>query len=267
MRQRPWPPAVTERVADIAVIGGSGFYTLDDDLAELPVDTPYGAPSDTITLATIAGQRVAFMPRHGRDHTVPAHAVNFRANLWALHSLGADTVIAPCTVGSLRADVHPGDMVVLDNLIDRTWGRADTFFDGSDGVVNHTGFAEPYDPRLRAVAVAACGANGVTVHDGGTVVVINGPRFSTRAESRWFASIGASVVNMTQYPESFLAAELGIAYCGIALVTDYDAGIEGVHERAVTMDEVLAVMRANVDRVRGVIHSMIEMLGADDRPA
>jgi 5'-methylthioadenosine phosphorylase len=266
MRQRLWPPTVDVRVAEIAVIGGSGFYALADDLEERSVDTPYGSPSDTITLATFGGQRVAFLPRHGRDHTVPAHAVNFRANLWALHSLGVRGVIAPCTVGSLRADVHPGEMMVLDNLVDRTWGRADTYFDGSDGVVNHTGFAEPYDERLRATAVAACRANDVTVHDSGTVVVINGPRFSTRAESRWFASIGASVVNMTQYPESFLAAELALPYCGIALVTDYDAGIEGVHERAVTMDEVLAVMRANVDRVRGVIHSMIELLGADDRP-
>jgi len=246
--------------ADYAVVGGSGFYSIADDTTEIEIDTPYGATSDVVTVATVAGRRVAFMPRHGHEHTVPAHAVNFRANLWALHSLGVRGVIAPCSVGSLRADVHPGEMVVLDNLIDRTTGRADTYFDGSDGVVNHIGFAEPYDPVLRAAAIDACRANGVVVHERGTVVVINGPRFSTRAESRWFGSIGAAVVNMTQYPEAALAAELALPYCGIALVTDYDAGIEGVHERAVTMDEVLAVMRANVQHVRAVITSMVASL-------
>lgn len=246
--------------ADYAVIGGSGFYSLSDDTTELDIDTPYGATSDKVTIVTVAGRRVAFMPRHGSEHTVPAHAVNFRANLWALHSLGVRGVIAPCSVGSLRADVHPGEMVVLDNLIDRTTGRADTYFDGDDGVVNHIGFAEPYDPTLRAAAIEACRANDVVVHEQGTVVVINGPRFSTRAESRWFGSMGASVVNMTQYPEAALAAELALPYCGIALVTDYDAGIEGVHERAVTMDDVLAVMRANVERVRAVITSMVASL-------
>lgn len=246
--------------ADFAVIGGSGFYSMSDDTTEIEIDTPYGATSDHVTIAAVAGRRVAFMPRHGHEHTVPAHAVNFRANLWALHSLGVRGVIAPCSVGSLRADVRPGEMVVLDNLIDRTTGRADTYFDGSDGVVNHIGFAEPYDPMMRAKAIDACRANDVQVHEQGTVVVINGPRFSTRAESRWFGSMGATVVNMTQYPEAALAAELALPYCGIALVTDYDAGIEGVHERAVTMEEVLAVMRANVEHVRAVITSMVALL-------
>lgn len=246
--------------ADYAVIGGSGFYSMSDDTTEIEIDSPYGPPSDKVTIATVGTRRVAFMPRHGHEHTVPAHAVNYRANMWALHSLGVRGVIAPCSVGSLRADVRPGEMVVLDNLIDRTSGRHDTFFDGADGVVNHIGFADPYDPMLRTKAVEACRANGVVVHERGTVVVINGPRFSTRAESRWFGSMGASVVNMTQYPEAVLAAELALPYCGIALVTDYDAGIEGVHERAVTMEDVLAVMRANIERVRAVITSMVALL-------
>ena len=233
------------------------------DTTEVSVDTPYGATSDSLNIATVGGKAVAFLPRHGRDHTVPAHAVNYRANMWALQSLGVRMVIAPCSVGSLQADIAPGEMVVVDNLVDRTWGRADTYFDGADGVVNHIGFAEPYDASLRGIAVAACQQNEVTVHQTGTVVVINGPRFSTKAESRWFSSMGWSVVNMTQYPESFLAAELGMAYCGIALVTDYDAGIEGVHERPVTMDEVFAVMHANVDRVRRVITTMIEQIQPD----
>jgi 5'-methylthioadenosine phosphorylase len=260
MRTRSWPPEVATPIADVAVLGGSGFYSLATDVAEHAVDTPYGPASDVVTIATIGGRRVAFLPRHGRDHTIPAHAVNYRANMWALQSTGATAVIAPCSVGSLRAELAPGDMVVLDNLVDRTWGRADTYFDGSDGVVNHVGMAMPYADGLRAVALAACAANDVTVHHDGTVVVINGPRFSTKAESRWFSSMGWSVVNMTQYPEVALAAELHMPYCGIALVTDYDAGIDGVHERPVTMDEVLAVMRANVDRVRAVITSMVEQL-------
>ncbi len=262
MRTREWPPKVNDadRLAAVGVIGGSGFYSLGSDAEHLTIDTPYGATSDDITLVTIAERRVAFMPRHGREHTIAAHAVNYRANLWALHSIGVRSLIAPCSVGSLRADIAPGQMVVLDNLIDRTWGRADSYFDGSDGVVNHVGFADPYDDGLRRLAVEACADNNVAVHLHGTVVVINGPRFSTRAESRWFSSIGASVVNMTQYPEAVLAAELSLAYCGLALVTDYDAGIEGVHERPVTMQEVLAVLHSNVDRVGEVIATMIEML-------
>jgi 5'-methylthioadenosine phosphorylase len=270
MRTRPWPPDTDERFSplgiDLAVIGGSGFYEFADNVHHLQVDTPYGAPSDRVAVAsfdTPQGTRaVAFLPRHGAEHTVPAHAVNYRANLWALRSLGARRVIAPCSVGSLRAELQPGHMVVLDNLVDRTWGRGDTYFDGADGVVNHVGFAEPYDVTLRGAAVEACRVHGVTVHDGGTVVVINGPRFSTKAESRWFSAMGWSVVNMTQYPEAFLAAELQMAYCGIALVTDYDAGLEGVHERPVTMDEVFAVMRANVSNVRAVITSMIETVAS-----
>jgi 5'-methylthioadenosine phosphorylase len=260
MHSRPWPPAIANRVADVAVIGGSGYYEFADDVRTVSIDTPYGVTSDHIALAEVGSKTVAFLNRHGHEHTVPAHRVNFRANLWALHSLGVRAVVAPCAVGSLQAHIAPEHMVVLDNLIDRTWGRADTYFDGDDGVVNHVTFAHPYDASLRALAIAACKAEGVTVHEAGTVVVINGPRFSTRDESRWFSSIGGSVVNMTQYPEAVLAAELQLPFVGIALVTDYDAGLEGIEDRPVTMEQVMAVMRANVAAFRRVVTRLVDAL-------
>lgn len=257
MRTRPWPPAVSERRVGVALIGGSGFYELADDVEMVTVETPYGDPSDQVAIARFGGRTVAFLPRHGREHTIPAHRVNYRANMWALHSLGAEAVIAPCSTGSLSAEVAPGHLVVLDNMIDRTRGRSDTYFDGDDGVVNHVTFAHPYDDELRRLAIDACRTEGVTVWERGTVAVVNGPRFSTLAESRWFASIGATVVNMTQYPEAVLAAELRTPYVGIALVTDYDAGVEGVHERPVTMDDVLTVMRENVATFRNVAARLV----------
>ncbi|MEX0847007.1 MAG: S-methyl-5'-thioadenosine phosphorylase [Ilumatobacteraceae bacterium] len=245
--------------APIGVVGGSGFYEFLTDAEEHLIDTPFGAPASPITIGSIGGHRVAFLARHGRQHEFAAHRVPFRANVWALHSVGVRSLIAPCSVGSLQPDIHPGQMVVLDQLVDRTWGRPDTFHDvggpggepGTMGSVHHQSFAEPYDAGLRGQLVAAARRTGVEVIDGGTMVVINGPRFSTRAESRWFRSMGWQVVNMTGYPESVLAAELGMRYAALALVTDYDAGVDG-HE-PVTMDEVFAMMRANVARVRDVI--------------
>jgi 5'-methylthioadenosine phosphorylase len=265
MRTRTWPPRVDQSIADVAVIGGSGFYELAEVVRHVQISTPYGAPSDDIAIARIAGRNVAFIPRHSREHTIPAHRVNYRANLWALHATGARAVIAPCAAGSLAVSIAPGSMVILDNLIDRTHGRADTFFDGEDGVVNHVTFAQPYDAALRALCVDACRAEGVVAHDRGVVVVINGPRFSTAAESKWFAAIGGSVVNMSQYPEAVLAAELQLPYAGIALVTDYDAGIEGIEDRAVTMDQVLAVMRSNVQTFRRVMIRIIASFELRDR--
>lgn len=258
----------TRATADIGVIGGSGFYELldgagevgeIDEIDEVDVDTPWGRPASPISIGTIGGHRVAFLARHGRRHEFAAHRVPFRANVWALHSVGVRTLIAPCSVGSLQPDLHPGQMVVIDQLVDRTWGRPDTFHDvggpsgepGTDGPVHHQGFADPYDAQVRRVLLDAARRVGVDVVDGGTMVVINGPRFSTRAESRWFRSMGWSVVNMTGYPEAVLAAELGMRYGGLALVTDHDAGVDG-HE-PVTMDVVFSVMRANVERVRRVI--------------
>lgn len=233
----------------IGVVGGSGFYEFLSDADEHAIDTPYGPPAAPVMTGTIGGQVVAFLPRHGRHHDFVAHRVPFRANLWALHSLGVTSLIAPCSVGSLQPDIHPEQMVVVDQLVDRTWGRPDTFHD--EPPVHHQSFADPYDAGLRAALVAAGRRTGADVLDGGTMVVINGPRFSTRAESRWFREMGWHVVNMTGYPEAVLAAELGIRYATVALVTDYDAGVDG-HE-PVTMDTVMAVMRANVARVQALI--------------
>jgi len=254
-------PVTDPPVAGIGVLGGSGFYAFLDDVTHVPVHTPYGEPSAPVAVGTVGGRRVAFLPRHGAHHEHPPHKVNYRANLWAMRELGVQRILAPCAVGSLRPDVHPGDVVVCDQLVDRTRSRPDTFFDG--GVVGHIGFADPYCPELRAVAVDVARSEGVAVRDGGTVVVIQGPRFSTRAESRWFAQMGWDVVNMTQYPEAALARELGICYAAMALVTDYDTGLEGVEGiRPVTMDEVFGVLADNVDKTRRMLFSAIPAIPA-----
>lgn len=234
----------------LGVFGGSGFYEFVDDADEHVVETPYGPPAAPIVVGTIAGHEVAFMARHGVRHDYQPHRVPYRANVWAMHLIGVTSIIAPCSVGSLQPDIHPGQLVVVDQLIDRTWGRADTFHD-SDRDIHHQTFAEPYDGGLRAGLVAAARRTGADVHDGGTMVVINGPRFSTAAESRWFRAMGWHVVNMTGYPEAVLAAELGLRYATVALVTDYDAGVDG--QEPVTMEQVFAVMRANVARVREIL--------------
>jgi 5'-methylthioadenosine phosphorylase len=238
--------------ADVGVFGGSGFYSFLDDVEEVSIDTPYGPPASPVAIGAIEGVPVAFLARHGRSHELPPHKVNWRANAWALRELGVRWIVGPCAVGSLRPDRHPGVMVVVDQLVDRTWGRGDTFFDGP--VPTHVPFADPYCPELRTPLLAAAADEGVTAHDGGTVVVIQGPRFSTRAESRWFRSQGWDVVNMTQYPEALLARELGICYAGLALVTDYDTGVEGVEDvEAVTMEAVFQVLEANVEKTRRVL--------------
>ena len=257
---------MTSPVAEIAVIGGSGFYAFLDDTRQLPVHTPYGPPSAPVTIATVGDRSVAFLPRHGLAHEYPPHRVNYRANLWALHSLGVKRVIAPCAVGSLQPGIAPGQFVILDQLVDRTWGRPDTYFDGP--VVGHVSFADPYCPELARVVAAAQlavpGLADLTMHQGGTVVVIQGPRFSTRAESNWYRSAGWEVINMTQYPEAFLARELGMCYCGLALVTDYDTGLEGVAGIApVTMEQVFAIMAANVARTRELLLAAIPTVSAD----
>ena len=225
------------------------------------MQTPYGPPSARLAVGELAGRRVAFLARHGLQHEVPAHRVNYRANLWAFRRLGVRRVLAPCSVGSLQPPIEPGHFVVCDQLVDRTSGRADTYFDGP--TLAHVSFADPYCPELRRVAVAAARVEGITVHERGTVVVIQGPRFSTRAESRWFSANGWDVVNMTQYPEAVLARELGMCYAGIALATDYDAGLEGVEGiGAVTIETVFAVLAANVERVQGLLTAMVPAVPA-----
>jgi 5'-methylthioadenosine phosphorylase len=239
--------------AEVGVIGGSGLYWLLDDATEVAVSTPYGDPSDPITVADVDGRRVAFLPRHGRDHRYPPHKIPYRANLWALRSIGVRQIIAPCAVGGLRAELGPGSFVVPDQLIDRTSGRAQTFYDS--GAV-HVNFADPYCPVGRATVLAAARPLGAI--DGGTMVVVEGPRFSTRAESRWFAAIGGTIVNMTGHPEAVLARELALCYTAIALVTDLDAGVEG--DQGVTQEEVFRVFAENTDRLRGALFDAIRAL-------
>jgi 5'-methylthioadenosine phosphorylase len=250
---------LTDR-AEIGVFGGSGFYSLLDDVREVKVDTPYGPPSDSFFLATVAGRSVAFLPRHGRRHTIPPHKINYRANVWAMRSLGVKAVISPCAAGSLQLHVKPGDFVVSDQFVDRTRNRVDTFYDGP--IVTHLSSADIYDPVLRGLAVETIKDHGIEVHDGGTVVVISGPRFSTKAESKWFSDAGWEVINMTQYPEAWLCRELGMAVVNIALITDYDAG---VHEGTEAVDavSVLEVFAQNADRIQKVVLDLIGRFPAD----
>jgi 5'-methylthioadenosine phosphorylase len=237
--------------ADVGVFGGSGFYRFLDDVTEVAVETPFGPTSAPVAIGTLDDRTVAFLPRHGRTHDLPPHRIPYRANVWAMHALGVTSVFGPCASGSLQPHVVPGAFVVPDQLVDRTWGRPDTFFDGPD--THHVAFGDPYDHDLRQVAVSACRAEGVEVHDGGTVTVIQGPRFSTRAESRWFGSQGWEVINMTQHPEAVLCREAGLRYAAIALITDFDAGLEGDDIPAVTQEEVFAFFEANVETVRRVL--------------
>jgi 5'-methylthioadenosine phosphorylase len=246
--------------AEIGVFGGSGFYSLLDDVREVKVDTPYGAPSDSYFLADVAGRSVAFLPRHGRRHTLPPHRVNYRANVWAMKALGVRAVISPCAAGSLQRAVEPGHFVVCDQFVDRTSGRADTFFDGP--IVSHVSSAEVYDPELRRIAIEVIREHGITVHERGTVVVIQGPRFSTKAESKWFSDAGWEVINMTQYPEAYLCRELGMAVVNISLITDYDAGVL-LGTEAVTAHDVLQVFNTNAARIQQVVLEMIRRFPAD----
>jgi 5'-methylthioadenosine phosphorylase len=248
------------RQAEIGVFGGSGFYSLLDDVREVKVDTPYGAPSDSFFLANVAGRAIAFLPRHGRRHTIPPHKINYRANVWAMRSLGVKAVISPCAAGSLQLHVKPGDFVVCDQFVDRTRNRVDTFYDGP--IVTHLSSADIYDPVLRDLAVQTIRDHGIEVHDGGTMVVISGPRFSTKAESKWFSDAGWQVIGMTGYPEAWLCRELGMAVVNIALITDYDAG---VHEGTEAVDamSVLEVFAQNADRIQKVVLDLIGRFPAD----
>ncbi len=231
----------------LAVVGGSGFYSFLDDPEEVPVATPYGEPSAPVAVGRVAGRTVAFLPRHGVGHEHPPHRINYRANLWALRSLGVRQVLAPCAVGGLQPGTTPGVLVVPDQLVDRTSGRVQTYVERGAA---HVPFADPYCPELRAALLAASPADPGVV-DGGTMVVIEGPRFSTRAESRWYAAQGWSLVGMTGHPEAVLARELGICYATIALVTDLDAGLAAAD--AVDQDAVFAVFAENLERLKGLL--------------
>ncbi len=247
---------MTTAAAEFAVIGGSGFYEFLTDTTEIAVTTPFGEPSDTISVGTLGGRRVAFLPRHGRRHQFPPHRVPYRANLWALRALGVRQIVAPCAVGSLRPELGPGTLVVPDQLVDRTRHRAQTFYDAATAI--HVSFADPYCPNGRAAAVAAARAADWAPVDGGTMVVVDGPRFSTRAESLWHAAQGWSIVGMTGHPEAILAREFEMCLTSVALVTDLDAGFE-VGD-GVTHEEVLRVFAGNVQRLRPLMADILAAL-------
>lgn len=247
------------RTADVAVIGGTGFYSFLEgsahDVEEHAVSTPYGEPSAPVAVGTVAGRRVAFLPRHGRHHEHPPHAINYRANVWALASLGVRQVLAPCAVGGLSATVAPGDLVVPDQLVDRTAGRLSSYVEQG---ATYLPFADPYCSRVSDALVAAAD----DVRRGGTMVVIEGPRFSTRAESQWYAAQGGTLINMTGAPEAALARELRLCYAALALVTDMDAGAEA--GSGVGQVEVFARFRENLDRLTGLLSAAVAALPDPD---
>ena len=246
-------------IADIGVIGGSGFYEFLTDAEEIRTQTPFGPPSEAVLVGEVGGHRVAFLPRHGRDHRYPPHKIPYRANVWALRSLGVRRILAPSAVGSLTAAYGPGTLVIPDQLVDRTAGRGQTFYDS--GAV-HVSLADPYCPIGRGLAIAAARQAGWTpAATSGTLVVIDGPRFSTRAESRWYAAQGWTVIGMTGHPEAVLARELALCYTTLALVTDTDAGVsEG---EGVTQAAVFEVFGKNMSRLRELVASIIAGFPAD----
>ena len=248
----------TPHTADVAVIGGSGFYSMFDEADDVVVDTPYGAPSALLRIGEVAGRRVAFLPRHGCDHQFPPHRIPYRANVWALHARGVRQILAPCAVGSLTSGAGPGTIVVPDQLLDRTSGRAGTFHDGP--TPTHVSFADPYCQAGRSAVLATAARHGLGVAEGGTLVVVEGPRFSTRAESRFYAASGGSLINMTALPEAVLARELAVCYTGIALVTDFDAGVDAA--TAVTQDGVFRIFEANLARLRDLLVRVVPRLPA-----
>lgn len=243
--------------AEIGIIGGSGFYDLADKLTEIKVETPYGPPSDKLALGMVEGRRVAFLPRHGKNHSIPPHLINYRANIWALKSLGVQRILTSHAVGSLQPDYRPGDFVVLDQFVDRTKGRIDTFYDGP--VVTHISSAFSYCPQISKLAVTQAKKLKLPLHENGTVVVIQGPRFSSAAESLWFTKMGWQTVNMTEYPEVVLAKEQEMCYGAIAVVTDYDSGLvaEGL-VKPVSVEEIVKNFAGNIALIKKLMLAMIK---------
>jgi 5'-methylthioadenosine phosphorylase len=242
-------------VADIGVIGGSGFYEFLTDAEMVPVATPFGQPSEAPVVGEVAGRRVAFLPRHGKDHRFPPHKIPYRANLWALRALGVRRILAPSAVGSLTPAYGPGTLIIPDQLVDRTTSRVQTYYDEH---AVHVPFADPYCPSGRAHAIAVARGNGWVPATSGTLVVIDGPRFSSRAESQWYAAQGWTLIGMTGHPEAVLARELALCYTTLALVTDTDAGVE--EGEGVTQAEVFEVFGKNIGRLRELVAKIIAAL-------
>lgn len=243
--------------AEFGVFGGSGFYSFFKRARQLELETQYGFPSGKLTLSKVAGREVAFLPRHGVHHEFPPHMVPYRANLSAFKEVGVRRVVAPNAVGSLKPEIEPGDIVFCDQFVNFTSGRRDTFYDGPE--TTHVSTADPYCPEMRKVGIEAASRLGLKAHGSGTVVVVQGPRFSTRAESRFFSGQGWDVINMTQYPEAVLARELEMCYLNISLVTDYDVGLEGdPRVKPVSHEEVIKVFNRNVAKLRSLIVEIVK---------
>ncbi len=248
-----------EPAAEIGIFGGTGMYDPGalEDAREVAVETPYGSPSDSVTVGVMSGRRVAFMPRHGRGHSIPPHMINFRANVWALKKLGVSRIIAPSAVGSLREEAAPGHFAVPSQFLDFTRSRKGSF--SEEGSVVHISVADPFCPQLRAAVAEEAGRMGLDVHPDCTYVCIEGPRFSTKAESRFFRSTGADVIGMTLVPECQLAREAQICYASVATVTDYDVWAE----RPVTAKDVVQTLSRNAERTRGLLASLVGRIPAE----
>ena len=250
--------------ASVGVIGGSGLYDIEGlrDVERVLITTPFGAPSDEIVIGTLSGVRVAFLPRHGRGHRISPSELPARANVWAMKSLGVTHLISVSAVGSLREELAPRDVVIPDQILDRTKGiRPATFF--GDGIVVHIAFAEPYCPELRHIVYDAAVRVGARVRDGGTMVVMEGPQFSTKAESFFYRQIGGDLIGMTALPEAKLAREAEICYCTLAMVTDYDCWHES--EAAVTVEMVVQNLLANVDTAKAIIREALPAIACAER--
>ena len=245
--------------ADIGVFGGSGFYKFFKNAEEIAIRTPFGKPSGKVTLSEIGGKNVAFLPRHGVHHEFPPHMVPYRANMRAFKDLGIKRVMGPTAVGILNPDMQPGDLVFCDQFVNFTTGRRDTFYDGP--YTTHVSTADPYCPEMRKVGIEAATKLGLNSHPSGTVVVIQGPRFSTRAESKFFSRQGWDVINMTQFPEVVLARELEMCYLNISVATDYDAGLEGNPDvKPVSHEEVIKVFDKNIGNLKELIAEIVRNL-------
>lgn len=262
----------------IGIIGGSGFYQFLKG-REISVSTPYGKPSDKILITEYAGQKIAFLSRHGKKHQYPPHKINYRANLYALKKLGVKRILTSTAVGSLKPEIRPGDFVICDQFVDWTKNRPDTFFEGKfprpqfgrvgginlEGVA-HISCAEPYCPELRKIAIKVCQKLKIPVHRAGTVVIIEGPRFSTKAESNFYSKMGWDVINMTQYPEVVLARELEMCYLNISLVTDYDVGLKGRKDiKPVTAQEVIKIFKQNNEKVKQIFLEIVKNLPEEQK--
>jgi len=242
--------------AKIGIFGGSGFYTMFEKKVDKEVNTDYIKPSAPVSIGDIETKKVAFMPRHGAKHTLPPHKIPYKSNISAFKEVGVERIIGPCAAGSLKASIKPGDFVICDQMVDLTHGRDDTFYHGPE--VAHISFAEPYCPEMRKIAAEACESQGITYHNKGTIVVVNGPRFSTVAESRWYTSNKWEVINMTQYPECVLAREMDMCYVNISLITDYDVGLHDPKLKPVTTEDVVRIFKENNENVKQVIAQIVK---------